>query len=140
MYFIRINFATPEFDEYCHLKYAQILEPLGLDLEAETTINEHHLAHYQLIDEQFFMIGAVQLDLDSGKISGMLVKKELQGRGFGKIMLQNIEKKAMDFGLKKTQLYCTASTKGFYTKMGYSENKDKIIKSSIMQHHLSKML
>lgn len=61
---------------------------------------------------------------DKGEIRTMFLLPKLQGKGFGKEMLNFLIKYAKSKGYKKVFLYSSPEAEGFYKKYGFLKIKD----------------
>lgn len=86
------------------------------------------------------IVGVV--DLEGNKIGGLFVKSDLIGKGYGKRLLDFIEKHARKKGIDKVELFSTIYAEGFYKKSGYdylgkrSVKNDNVIRGIEMEKKL----
>jgi len=59
------------------------------------------------------------IDLNKNMIGGLFIKYNLVGKGFGKKLMDFIEKYALKKGVEKAFLYSTPYAVKFYKKLGY---------------------
>jgi len=65
------------------------------------------------------IIGVVILDIKKATIKSLYIRPNKMGMGVGKKLMQFIENKARDVGIKELTLYPTKYSKKFYKKLGY---------------------
>ena len=78
---------------------------------------------------------------DKGEIRTMFVLPKLQGKGFGKEILQFLIKYAKSKGYKNIFLYSSPEAEGFYNKFGFIKIKDNYdfdFHSIYMEMHIVK--
>lgn len=94
-----------------------------------------HLVVY--LDEK--PVGTARLIFKDGKCkySRVAVLKEARGKGIGRIIIEELEKKAKSEGLKEVYLESQATAIGFYEKCGYESYGELFILDTI-EHKMMK--
>ena len=121
MFLIKIDFASPTFDEYIKMRYDEILEPLGLDWDEETILEEEKLEHYGLFDVDFQFLGGVQLDPEHATIKQLVIRKDIQKKGLGSFVLKELEKIAVAKHMEQISLLAQKAVLSFYEKQGFAK-------------------
>lgn len=76
------------------------------------------------------LLGVINLEIEEtkeGQISGLYVKSTYLGHGYGKDLVDFVEKRAKKKGVKKMILYPTKSAEKFYMRLGYHYSGESII-------------
>lgn len=123
MYFLPIAFASPEFDEYVKIRYTEILEPLDLDFDESAMDTEKYFLNYGLFNRDFQLLGGIQLDINNARLDNFSVSRAYQKRGYGKTILDNIKKVALEHGLTALSLECPVNLSAFFAKSGFEINE-----------------
>ena len=119
MYFLPIAFASPEFDEYVKIRYTEILEPKDGDFDESSMDAEKDLLHFGLFSVDFHLIGGIQLDLTNAKLYQLAISKAYQNKGFGRMLVENLKKVAMEHGLSKIEVEISPELSAIFTKFGF---------------------
>jgi GNAT superfamily N-acetyltransferase len=119
MFLIKIDFASPTFDEYIKMRYDELLEPFGLDWDEETILEEEKLEHYGLFDADFQFLGGVQLDPAHASVKQLVIRKAIQKKGLGSFVLKELEKIAAAKHMEQISLLAHKSVLPFYEKQGF---------------------
>ncbi len=81
--------------------------------------------------------GRLHMENKQGHISRIAVLKEFRGKGLGRLVVENMEKLAIEKGMTSVFLYPHDYLKKFYTDLGYCEVPDS--KFWLGKHTLIKM-
>ena len=82
MYIIKIDFATPTYDEMMRMRYEILMAPHDLDWEEEELYKEENLSNYGLFDHDMQLLGAyqysseVQEDKTAYQLQHIFIKSE----------------------------------------------------------------
>ena len=88
MYIIKIDFATPTYDEMMRMRYEILMEPHDLDWQEDEFGVEENFINYGLFDHNMQLLGAYQYstDVQDDKINFQLqhifLNSELNGSDF----------------------------------------------------------
>ena len=111
-------------------EYRQLLEfrnrmlrlPLGQDLFREDLSDDNQNIILAAIREGA-IVGCVMLQPageDTARLRQMAVAESLQGKGLGRILVENAEEAAVENGFIRITLHARLPARGFYEKLGYS--------------------
>jgi predicted GNAT family N-acyltransferase len=97
-------------------------KPLGLDIANDDIYDEDQHIHIVAIDEER-VVGVVVLiphyEPGVGKLRQMATLEQVRGKGFGVLLVQQLEKAAKRSGMHKICLHARHHAVGFYEKVGY---------------------
>jgi GNAT superfamily N-acetyltransferase len=104
------------------LRQRVLAEPLGLPLEAVRFDFEGDSLHlWAVLDGR--MIGCVLFYRDgdqSGRLYQMAVEPSLQKQGIGRLLVQRLEVRLRELGVREVRLHARGPSAGFYAKLGYA--------------------
>lgn len=116
-----IDHGSKEYKQMVELRYNMLRKPLGLEFDNEELERE----------KDDILIGCFEDDHLEGcclltemnpttvRLRQMAVTSGLQGKGFGRVLLQFAENIARDRGYKKITMHARKTALGFYEKLGY---------------------
>lgn len=122
MQFREILFASAEYDQECVLRQQVLRRPLGLDLYAEDLRPEAQQLHFGMFDEAGRLVGCVIAAPQSAtevKIRQMAVATDMQRRGLGRAIMQQLEAVLAARGFTHFALHARDVAVPFYEKLGY---------------------
>jgi N-acetylglutamate synthase-like GNAT family acetyltransferase len=124
---VRVPLTDEEFDKYYDLRWRILRAPWNQPKGSEKDELEGKSIHIIAINEgEIVGCGRIHFNsIDEAQIRYMAVENELQGRGIGKLILNELEQKALEKGAKKIILNARENAVKFYDKNGY-----KIVKES----------
>ena len=138
----QVKSTSAEYAEVWILREEILRKPLGLSLKNEDlsrdAINEIFIAlHEDKIIGCVFMqpISATEIQLRA-----MAVYPEWQGKGIGKLLVQEAEGFAQKQGYKKIILHARKVALGFYLGMGYSQIGNEFVEVGIAHYMMEKVL
>ena len=151
MNIVSVMFASPTYDELVALRLAYLYQPLKAAIDIEAFAQEYKDVHLAVSNEQGEIIGAVVAKvgeeedeaLNKRKIcllKQVVIKKEQQGRGNGREVLDSIEQLLISKGYKEIRLHAHVGALDFYQKFGYSTHGKEFIGNGIPQHTLKKKI
>ncbi len=111
-----------ELARYYQLRWQILRKPWGQQLGSEQDEYEKQAIHRMVIDEQgdILAIGRLEkADKHQGRIRFMAVSETAQGQGLGKQIIDELELKASQLGMKEITLNAREHAIGFYQKLGY---------------------
>lgn len=146
-----VMFATPEYDELVAMRIETLYEPLHAEITIEDFAQEYKDVHLMVQNEQNVLIGAVVAKvceeedefLNKRKICllrQVVVRKDLQGLGVGRDVLESLEQLLIDKGYKEIRLYAHVGALDFYTKFGYAKHGKEFTGNGIKQHIMKKKI
>jgi predicted GNAT family N-acyltransferase len=118
-------------------------KPLNLNIYDEDLSDEKDQIHF-VLEKDNQILGTVSLvpyyKKNTGKLRQMVTSTEARGKGYGQILVQELEKYASNNFMKTIVLHARHHAIGFYQKLGYaicSEPFEEVgIKHVIMQKEL----
>jgi len=124
---VRVPLTDEEFDKYYDLRWRILRAPWNQPKGSEKDELEGKSIHIiAIIEGEIVGCGRIHFNsIDEAQIRYMAVENELQGRGIGKLILNELEQKALEKGAKKIILNARENAVKFYDKNGY-----KIVKES----------
>jgi len=95
---------------------------------------ENNFAYVSVIDN--LIVGFADITKE-GYLDRFFVHKDYQGLGIGKKLLETIEKKAKDIGLKEISLEASSTARPFFAKMGYQviRKQSKMVKDIKIENY-----
>eukprot|EP00826_Nyctotherus_ovalis_P000548 TRINITY_DN0_c712_g1_i1.p1 TRINITY_DN0_c712_g1~~TRINITY_DN0_c712_g1_i1.p1 ORF type:complete len:163 (-),score=44.12 TRINITY_DN0_c712_g1_i1:58-546(-) len=124
-YILRAPKTIEEFEEYYHLRYKVLREPLGEPKGTETArplINELSGIHVcAFTPDGKKVIGAAMgfMSKDYAKVHALCVHEEYQKLGLGRALMNALEAKMKKRGATSVYLNSRTNTEKFYQKLGY---------------------
>ena len=134
MTFREIVFGTDDYRRECVLRDAVLRKPLGLSLYDENLAAEKDHLHVGIFEPDGELAAcavAVPLSATEAKIRQVAVDPAQQGKGLGRIVMNEIEKILQARGLTGFVLSARTSALGFYEKLGYSSVGDEFLQHRI---------
>lgn len=143
--FSQLNFMrliqpqTPDdFEKYYLLRWEILRKPWDQPRGTEKDENEGSAFHLMALDEKEECVGVVRLQNNSateGQVRFMAVRDDQQGKGIGKMLMQETEKQAKDSGMNKIILQARENAVPFYESIGYTITEKTFKLWDIIQHY-----
>jgi len=110
-----------DFDQYFDLRWRILRKPWGQPKGSEKDELEDKSVHIMVTDNSNIMgVGRGHLNSkDEAQIRYMAIEDNNQGKGIGKIILNELEERLKDKGAKYIVLNARKSVSNFYKKHGY---------------------
>ena len=142
MEFNEIIFGTEQYDQEVKLRQQILRGPLGLDIHEEDLDSETLQLHFGLFDEGDLKACVVILPFEDtqAKLRQMAVAEDLQGKGFGKILMEEVEKYLTETGFKEIELHARETAVGFYEKLGYEVCSEEFTEVNIPHFKMIKAI
>ncbi len=137
LYFIEIQFATPEYDELVQLRTKILRKPLGLEFTIDQLSNEYNDFHFGIYNQELKLLGGMifnNIGNNTLKMRQVAVDDVCQNKGIGKFMVKQSEEWAKERGFNKIELNSRDTAIPFYQSLGYVGEGEIFIEVSI--HHL----
>jgi predicted GNAT family N-acyltransferase len=121
-----IEVKTPEsqqdWDAYYDLRYRILREPLGKERGSERNDGDATGIHFALYENDRLIAVARldQVDDTTCQARFVAVESHLQGKGYGRKIMDALECKAMESGYQKLILHARDYALPFYRKLGYT--------------------
>lgn len=134
---IRTPHTPAEWEQYYDLRYRVMREPLGKERGSERNEGDETGIHFSLFDEGNIVAIARldQIDPTLCQVRWVAVETALQGKGYGKKIMQAVEEKATAMGYKKLMLHARDYALRFYEKLGYTLVGPSYKLFDILQHY-----
>ena len=138
----KINTTHPLFKEVFALREEVLRKPMGLSLYNEDTSAD-------IPDDTFValsdgkVIGCVLCKVAKEKViklRQMAVADHWQGKGVGKMLIENAENNARENGFEKIELHARQNAIAFYEKLGYKQYGAPFYEVTIPHIAMAKLL
>tara|TARA_B110000467_G_C18284983_1_gene461012 strand:- start:105 stop:998 length:894 start_codon:yes stop_codon:yes gene_type:complete len=116
--------STTEFDKYYQLRWQVLRQSWHQALGSEQDELEARSYHRMIVDENQQVLAVGRLEKSSqhlAKIRYMAVNPEMQGKGLGQQIIDELEQLAQQLGVTEIELNARENALGFYLKLGYQE-------------------
>ena len=143
MNILKVEFATPEYDETVSLRYKILRLPLNLDFTAEDLAKEYTDIHLVAYDEAWILRGCLVLTPKTKtviKMRQVAVDADIQGKGVGRTMVEKSEQMARSLGYKMMELNARDVAVPFYKKLDYQVEGEMFEEVSIAHYKMVKVL
>ena len=143
MNILKVEFATPEYDETVRLRYKILRLPLNLGFTAEDLAKEYTDIHLAAYDEAWILRGSLVLTPKSKTVMKMrqvAVDNDVQGLGVGRAMVEKSEQLARSQGYETIELNARDVAVPFYQKLDYQIEGDMFEEVSIPHFKMVKSL
>ena len=143
MNILKVEFATPEYDETVSLRYKILRLPLNLDFTAEDLAKEYTDIHLAAYDEAWILRGCLVLTPKTKtviKMRQVAVDADIQGKGVGRMMVEKSEQMARSLGYKMMELNARDVAVPFYKKLDYQVEGEMFEEVSIAHYKMVKVL
>jgi predicted GNAT family N-acyltransferase len=124
MNILKIDFATPEYDETIRLRYKILREPLDLDFTEEQLAAEYADIHLAAYTEAWILRGCLVLTPKTEKVLKMrqvAVDSAFQKQGVGQLLVKASEDFALQNGFEMIELNARDTAIPFYEKLNYQK-------------------
>lgn len=141
MNIVKIDFATPEYDETIRLRYKILREPLGLEFTEEQLATEYSDFHLAAYDAAWILRGCLVLTPLSDttiKMRQVAVDSSVQKQGIGQLLVKASEQFAIQNGFKIMELNARDTAIPFYEKLGYQKVGDMFTEVNIPHFKMKK--
>jgi thioesterase domain-containing protein len=111
-----------EFEQYYHLRWLVLRSPWGKEKGSEIDELEEQAIHRCIFDQHGSVLAVGRLhftDQHHTQIRYMAVDDNVQGQGYGNILLESLELEAQKRGAISIELNAREVALGFYQKLGY---------------------
>ncbi|MEM7696998.1 MAG: GNAT family N-acetyltransferase [Verrucomicrobiota bacterium] len=136
---------TDDDQQWLEMRREILRAPLGLDFSARDLLDERLDRQLIARDEKSGdLVGGVMIressDGISWKVRQMAVKPEHQGKGFGRALLEQLERTAREEGIRELHLHARDEAVPFYEKLGFVAEGPEFIEVTIPHRRLAKPL
>jgi len=140
---LRVAFASVQYQQTLQLREAVLRQPLGLTLSAADLQAEEAQWHFALLDASEALLACV-LAVPGGegvfKLRQMAVRADLQGRGLGALLMQEVEARLVAEGARSIILHARVSAAPFYQRLGYLPEGEDFEEVTIPHRRMRKAL
>lgn len=135
-----INFNSAEYESLLIFRNQWLRQPLGLNLMEEdlSMDEEDRMLVVQQADEIVGCIMIHPIDAHQVKFRQMAIHPRLQGKGIGKVLLEDAEQTAKEMGARKVILHARATAIPFYEKSGYQLFGEPFVEVTIPHRAMQK--
>lgn len=119
---LQFAYDSVQYRSACELRNRVLRLPLGLDLYQEDLAAEAMQSHFGLYDEGGHLLACVSvipISAREARIRQMAVQPELQGKGYGRSLMQRLENHLIEQGVTRLELHARVTAIGFYASLGY---------------------
>ncbi len=135
---IRSPKTDQEWLDYYDLRYRVLRKPLNKPRGSEKNEGDSSGEHFALYENQ--VIKAIArldtIEPTIGQVRFVAVDSEIQGKGYGKLLMLAVEKKALKNGNKKMILHARDYAVEFYKKLNYNLLRESYKLFDVLQHYL----
>lgn len=138
MFEVKQAHTTAETEAIIDLRYEILRNPWGQPKDTATDNLEKSSINAYISDENGKIIacGRLQENEDKvGQIRYMAVHHSYQGKGLGKLIVEFLEKKGNEMGLRKIELQARENAVEFYKSCGYKIAETSFLLWGIIQHY-----
>ena len=121
-----IEHGSGEYEETVALRHQVLRKPLGLSYEPAELAGEKDSFHFALREGTELVACLVLKPLDERciKMRQLAVRENVQGKGFGRELVNYAESFAKGRGNEEIVLHARETARGFYEKLGYEAEGD----------------
>jgi predicted GNAT family N-acyltransferase len=135
---IRSPKTEAEWEQYYDLRYRILREPLGKERGSERNEGDQTGMHFALYDNKQLK-GIARLDNageKSAQVRFVAVETALQGKGYGRKIMEATEIAAKHSGSEKMILHARDYAVEFYLRLGYKVIEPSYKLFDVLQHYL----
>lgn len=138
----RIEYGSPQYQATLELRNRLLRLPLGLDVHQENLETEREQWHYVLEDGATVVgcVVAVPKSATHAKIRQMAIDADQQHRGYGRQLLEQVERDLAERGIATVELAARREAVGFYQKLGYRAVGEEFVEVGIPHLQVEKTL
>lgn len=135
---IRKPITPKEWEQYYALRYDVLRKPLNQPIGSERNDGDLTGVHFALYENG--MLRAIarldKVDETTAQTRFVAVDPVVQGKGFGKLIMEAVEAKSIERGDKKMILHARDYALRFYLRLGYTEIEKSYKLFDVLQHYL----
>ncbi len=137
----RIEYGTPAFDELYALCQEELLSPFAMEWSEEALSQAYQWQHYAVYDSNFYLLAAATLipekkepiapdsegemptipSPEKAEILQLVVKKAPRGKGIGTGLVELLERKAVQEGIKELSVQAYHEVIPFFEKHNFNK-------------------
>jgi predicted GNAT family N-acyltransferase len=138
-----IRHGSSKYQQECALRQEVLRKPLGMNLYLEDLVAEREQIHFGLFDEKDHLLAcviAVPVTATEAKIRQMAVSPSLQGKGYGRLLLEAAEQILAQRGFTHLYLNSRMTAIGFYERLGYTQTGPEFMEVGLPHVKMSKKI
>lgn len=135
---IRAPQSDSEWEQYFDLRYEVLRKPWSQPRGSERNDGEKTAEHFALFFENEIVAVARldKIDFTTGQLRFVATSQNHQRKGLGKKLMQSVELKAREIGIKKIILQARENAVDFYLSQDYSVVEKTHLLFGEIQHYL----
>lgn len=136
---VRAPKTQEEWDKYYQLRWEILRKPWSQPVGSEKDNSEDTSIHFMAIDETNEILGVCCLQKNTkteGQLRFMAVSESAQGKGIGKLLINAVENKSKELGLKTIILQARENAVPFYKACHYEIQEKTFLLFNTIQHYL----
>ena len=134
---IRTPQTPGEWDNYYDLRYRILREPLGKERGSERNDGDQTGIHFALFDNEI-VVGVARLDKvddHTCQVRFVAIETAIQGKGFGKTLMDSVELEGKRIGYNKMILHARDYALPFYQNLNYELIGPSYKLFDVLQHY-----
>ncbi len=116
-----IDARATEYPQLVAFRNRMLRVPLGLNIYEED-LSDDQKDIILIVSQGEEIVGCVMLhplEENVVKLRQMAIAEKLQGKGIGKVLVEDAEQAAAEYGFNKIILHARVHVQGFYEQLGY---------------------
>lgn len=140
--FLEIDHGSRRYRQACSLRNAALRLPLGLSLYDENLEVESTYRHFGVFDGEVLVACLViePLGADKAQLKQMAVDEAYRGQGWGRRLVESVEARLIESGVRELRLDARESAIGFYEQLGFAREGEAFLKVSILHVAMRKRI
>ena len=143
LYFVPIEFMSPEYDSCVRLRDKLLRRPLQLEFtetQLEAEIDEFHFGVFDLENNLLGCLSFKPVNTTTLKMRQVAIDEEQQGKGIGTFIVMESEKWARANNYKHIELHARDTAVSFYSKLKYQKAGNMFVEVNIPHWAMRKSL
>jgi predicted GNAT family N-acyltransferase len=135
---IRTPITPKEWEDYYDLRYKVLRQPLNQPIGSERNDGDLTGRHFALYDDNILRAIARldQADENISQVRFVAVNTDVQGKGYGRLIMEAVEDKSKSLGNTKMILHARDYAVDFYLKLDYKIVDKSYKLFDVLQHYL----
>jgi predicted GNAT family N-acyltransferase len=136
-----LKFGSDGYHQLLAMRDRLLRTPLGLTWSKEDLDGEAEQLHFGLFDENQTLIACVViklLDEQIAKLRQMAVAEPNRAAGVGRCLVQGVEEKLRQRGVRVIQMDARKTAVGFYRKLGYKIEGEEFTQVTIPHFRMTR--
>lgn len=132
-----VKYGSTQYQQTILLRDKVMRQPLGLSIKNEDLSYEQQATTLVVYDSDTLLGTGIYVILDDStmRVNFLCVDFNLQKMGIGRIILEEIEKRTRQLGIKKITLNARLTALDFYKKLGFVEYGEVfLMKAAPIEH------